>query len=110
MTTIVTPKPAILKMPVPNTDGDYIPVHLDRRCNNCEGIGIVGNPAWDAFNEKYQGSVGPESEWPTDGYGNVVPEEITCSECEGRGLVLTDFGRELLTFLRRHGLNGVFNR
>jgi predicted methyltransferase len=30
------------------------------------------------------------------------PEELDCPECEGKGVILTDEGKELLSFIRRH--------
>lgn len=47
--------------------------------------------------------------WECGGYGEIswideqgIAKEILCPHCEGRGTLLTGFGRELIEFIRKY--------
>lgn len=100
MTTVVLPKPAFLHIWIANTDGDYVPLHLERRCGACEGTGIEYSTAWAEYFAKHpEATTRPVTEWPQP--QPVEDEEGPCRECGGRGLQLTNDGRALVEFMRR---------
>lgn len=57
---------------------------LDEECAECEGVGVVYSQARDA-SEKAD-----------------LTEDAICVECDGKGVKLTDAGRVLMAFTRRH--------
>jgi hypothetical protein len=61
---------------------------LEQRCDACYGRGIVSFPSI--------------RKCAKDGY-----EMLRCSECKGSGIVTTEFGEEVLDFIRRHIEIGV---
>ena len=71
--------PIYLSMPVPDTE-DSISVPLERICVVCGGRGTREDQQANA----------PRSD--------LIPE---CVECEGRGVIPTHFGLQVLNFVRR---------
>lgn len=73
-----------------------------RDCEQCAGEGVVSSPEWDRFFARY-----PEPEqWDDPAVRAEMPqgpEETTCSECDGRGSVLTPVGQEIVNIVNRYG-------
>ena len=80
-------------------------------CENCNGERVVASWDWiewkDAHRNKYleltKQGMKPAEAWvkaaETVGETPDEPEETPCPDCEGRGMVPTKEGRELLRFL-----------
>lgn len=61
------------------------------RCHGCNGTGYHYSPNWNAFD--------PDTQSATAFAELNGPEEITCAECEGRRMIMTEQGRELAKFI-----------
>ena len=61
------------------------------RCHDCNGTGYQYSPLWIAFD--------PNTQNATAFAELNGPEEIACLECDGRGMIMTDQGRELAKFI-----------
>ena len=61
-----------------STEAQIGTMPLERRCEACEGKGRIY------------------------GLGMYFDASLECCNCQGRGVVLTDDGTELLEFLKRH--------
>jgi len=76
---------------------------LERTCPECAGATRIQHPAWIEFWKTRPANSNPTAPgtdyW--DGEPNV-PEEIPCPDCEGRGVMPTALGAQILGFVRRH--------
>lgn len=69
---------------------------LERKCNACDGVGVVQAPEWAAYFK----ATGADDDQPVPEEPEG-PEEIGCGECDGEGRQLTDAGQSLAAFIRR---------
>jgi hypothetical protein len=84
---------------------------FDRPCSTCEGIGRVTARAWLDWVETYRriefGIADPMTRLAAlvghmrEGSDPLPIPQRACPECDGRGRVLTEPGRELVEFLRQ---------
>lgn len=96
-----------------------VAVDLDRICPACQGRSVEWSDQWRDWNVRYdaakkdateRGALDQENgKWldPTlraleEEMEHLGPEEIPCGECEGVGAVLTNEGRTLVAFIRKH--------
>ena len=102
----------------PQPDPEQIvPWALEKRCDPCEGAGVIRNPAWAAWFERYLAArdrYQRTHEFTVDWYRSpeeavldaekpdTGSEEIECPTCHGAGTVPTEAGNALLGFLHRH--------
>ncbi|ORX23370.1 hypothetical protein BVF91_05940 [Thermoanaerobacterium sp. PSU-2] len=94
---------------------------LEEECHLCRGQGKITHPEWleywDAYMLKKEEIEEKNSNLKWSEIDNVVktelekmgvtepldkPEEIVCPICNGKGDVLTSYGKTLLHFLKRH--------
>lgn len=81
---------------------------MELLCSHCKGSGFITSPDWLGYNAKWQDEhvyempLSGRDEWERERPMPEGPEEIACGECEGIGWVLTEPGRALLDFIRRH--------
>ena len=68
--------------------------NLERTCSSCKGWGIQQNSEWQEY-WKTHDSIIP-------GRHPEVDEGEDCSECEGRGEVLTSDGIKFMQFIRKY--------
>ncbi len=79
---------------------------LQKKCNFCEGVGIVSNPVWIEWNQKVKEVQIKENISLLEASDKIpMPppyqsEEIPCYECEGIGSLPTEQGKILLEFIR----------
>lgn len=75
-------------------------VLLDERCPECQGTGVIQDAEWKAWWARHPERPAmwdPVCDAPPD-----VPEETECWQCDGCGYRLTEEGRLLERWLRRH--------
>jgi uncharacterized protein YbaR (Trm112 family) len=91
---------------------------LEVTCPKCKGNKFIENLEWQEYNnkemeliKKYENQgFEPYMYWPLVdkemkelGYFEPEgPEEYPCPECEGRGTVLTEEGKQLISFIRKY--------
>lgn len=66
-------------------------------CADCEGVGIVANPDFEAFWERH----GKDCTLRECGSCAGNPEESACPECEGAKVRTTEAGKQILELLFR---------
>lgn len=110
-------------------DGVDFEAEFEEVCENCDGTGIVQHPRWkewqnklEDFKEEWLAKHPDQTEvdWKQSdkhselwdnrpGYEDgakttlgSVPEEVSCPECDGAGMKLTDAGRAVVKLVNRH--------
>ena len=86
----------------------------EKPCTTCNGSGAVISTAWTVFFERVDKL---KKKYIAEGLSNLMadekawdemrpsepdePIEHDCDECEGRGMVLTEEGRQILEFVEK---------
>ena len=80
---------------------------LETPCERCKSTGEVWNEAWRLWSNGWRANAAfwhttDRVLWEREHPHPEGPEEERCPDCDGIGTQLTEDGRSLVAFLRRH--------
>ena len=75
---------------------------LDDACKSCGGKGRTTNPEWLEWDNQRRQAKASFSGWLVEHPFPDSAEQLTCTECKGLGMMLTEDGQALLAFFERY--------